>query len=78
MIPHIGVTQKTMEYFDLSDTMIPTDTIKAINEIALDQLADSRDTNREAQVDSEKTRAIIMTAQAHQVAFASEIDAPTE
>ena len=75
MIPHIGATQETMENIDPNDTMIPTDTIKAINRTALDQLIDFRDTNREAQANTETTRAIIMTSHAHQVVFASEIDA---
>ena len=48
MIPHIGVTQETLENIDPSDTVIPTDTIKTINETAFDRLIDSRDTNREA------------------------------
>ena len=45
MIPHIAVAQKIMENIDPSGMMIPTDTIKAMSEITLDQLIDSRDTN---------------------------------
>ena len=74
MIPHRGVTQETMENIDPSDKMIPTDLIKNINEIALDRLIDSKNTNHEARTDSETTRAIFMTAHAHHVVFASEID----
>ena len=55
--------------------MIHTDTITATNETAVNRLIDSRDTNREAQADSETTRTIFITAYAHQVVFASEIDA---
>ena len=69
MIPDIEVTREILENIDPSDIMIPTDTIKAINETALDQLADYRDTNRESQADPETDRAIIMTALAHQVVF---------
>ena len=78
MISHIGATQETMENIHPSDMMVPTDTIKAIKETALHQLTDSGDTNREAQGDSETTRAIVMTAQAHLVAFASGIDVHEE
>ena len=78
MTPHIRVAKETMENIDLSDMIIPTDTIKAIKKTALDQLLGSRDTNREAQADSETTRATVMTAHAHQVVFASEIDARIE
>ena len=74
MIPSKSVTQETMENIDPSDTIIPTDTIKTINETALERLINSRDTNREAQADSGAARAIVMTAHAHQVVFASEID----
>ena len=55
--------------------MILTDITKAINEIVIDRLIYFRATNREAQADSEATHAIFMTAHAHQVVFASKIDA---
>ena len=64
-----------MENIDSHDTKIPIAIIKVINGIALDCLIDSRDTNRKAQVDTETTRAIIMTAHVHQIVLASEIDA---
>ena len=63
-----------MGNIDHTNMIIPTESINAINETALDQLTDSRDMNREVQVDSETSRAIIMAAHAHQVIFVSDID----
>ena len=63
-----------MENIDPHDTLTPIDIFKAINGSAHEWLADSRDTNREAQADTETARSIIMTAHAQQVVFASEID----
>ena len=75
MIPHIRVTQETMKNIYPNYTGIPTDIIKAFNETAHNQLIDSRDTNHEARINSETTRVIVLTAHAHQVVFALEIDA---
>ena len=75
MILHTGTNREIMNNIDLYDTMTHIDILKAINGTTLDRLIDSRDTNREAQADTETTRAIIMTVHAHQVGFASEIDA---
>ena len=75
MIPRTGLTKEIMHNLDLHDTMTPIGIIKVINGTALDLLIDSRDTNHEAQVDTESARKIIMTAHAHKVVFASEIDA---
>ena len=70
MIPQTGVTQEIVESVDSHDTMALIDITKAINVTALDQLVDSKDTNREAQADIETTRKIIMTAHVHQVVSA--------
>ena len=70
MIPQIGVNQETIENVDTNDTPIPTDRIKAINETPHGRLIASRETNHQAQTDSETTRAIFLTAHAHQVVFA--------
>ena len=64
-----------MENIDPHGAMTPIDVIKLINGIFLDQLVDSRGTNREAQADTETTCAIIMTAHAHLIVFALEINA---
>ena len=74
MIPDIAVTQETMENIDPNDTVILTDIIKTINEITLNQLVDSRDTNLEARTYSETTRTIVLNAYALKVVFALEID----
>ena len=74
MIPHTGVTQEIMKNIDPQEKMTPIDIIKVINRTALDRLIDSRDTNREAQADTETTHAIVMTAHVHQVVSASRID----
>ena len=64
-----------MENIDPSDMMISADTIKAIHQTALDQLVDSRDTNRKALSDSETAREINMITHAQQVVFTSGLDA---
>ena len=74
MTLRIVVTQERMENIDPSDLMTPTDTIKAINETALDQLIDSSDTNREVKANSETTHAIDTNAHAHQVVLALDVD----
>ena len=74
MIPHIGVTQETIENIDPNDTMSPIDIIKAINETALDQLVESRNTSHEAWADSETTCAIVITSHTHHVFLALEIE----
>ena len=74
MIRHVGVIQGTLENINPNDTMIPTDKIKAIDETALDQLVDYRDTNREVPADSETTHAIGITSHADQIALTLEID----
>ena len=76
MILHIGVTQETMEITDPNNTMIPTDIVTFISKMIQDRLIASRDTNHEAQIDSEKTHAIVLTAYTDQVVFALEIDVP--
>ena len=58
MTPHIEVTQEIMENINLHDTMILTDTVKAINETVQDQLIAFRDINHEVRIDFETTRAI--------------------
>ena len=55
--------------------MTPIDIIKVINGTSFDRLIDSRDTNHEAQSGTKTTRAIIMTAHAHQIVFTSEKNA---
>ena len=75
MISHTGVTPEIMENIDPQDTMTPIDIVMVINVTALDRLINSRDTNREAQTDTETTLAIIMIAHAHQVVSSSKIDA---
>ena len=59
-----------MENIDSNDTMILADIIKVIRDTANNRLTVPRDTNHEARIDSEITRAISMTAQANQVVFA--------
>ena len=48
MIPQKGLTKETMENPDPNDTMIATDVVGDINDIALDRLIDSEYTNHEA------------------------------
>ena len=67
MIPQTGMTRDIMENIDHHDTMAPIDIIRAINGTALDRLVETRDTNRGAEANTETTRAIDMTAHAHQV-----------
>ena len=62
---HTGVTQEIMENIAPHITMTSIDIVKAINVSALDRIIDSRDTNREAYADTEKTHAIVMTAHAY-------------
>ena len=59
---------------DPNDTMTLTGIIKTINEIDNDRLIVSRDTNNEAQADSEVINAIYLTTHAHQVILALEVD----
>ena len=64
MIPHLGVSQRTMENIDTRDMMTPTVAIQPMNEIAPARLNDSRDTTREAQIDSESFCAVVTTGHA--------------
>ena len=73
MIPHVGVTQETMENTDPNNKTIHTDITNAINEITNGQPIASRDTNHEARIDSKTPRTIVLTAHAHQVVLALEI-----
>ena len=75
MTPHTGMTQETIVNIDPNDTMIPTDTINAINETVPDRRINSTDTNHEALADSETTHAIVTIFHAHQVVFALKTDA---
>ena len=75
MNPHTGVNQEIKENIDLHDTMTPIDILKVINVTTLDKLLDSRDTNHEAQADTETSHAIVMIAHVHQVISASKTDA---
>ena len=59
MILHVGVTQEAIDNIDSKDTMISTDIVKAINEIAHDRLIVFRDINHECRIDYETARAIV-------------------
>ena len=74
MNPHLGATQEIMENIDSDDTMLLIYITKVINVTAIDRLVDSGDLSREAQADTETTRAIIMNSHAHQLVSASETD----
>ena len=54
--------------------MISMDTIEPINETDHDKLFDSRDTIKEAQIDSEIVHAIVTITNAHVIVLASRID----
>ena len=64
MTPQKGLTQETMVSIDSNETIISTDIIKAIKEIALDGKIPFRYMNQKARIDSEIIREISLTAHA--------------
>ena len=68
-----GVIQETIENIDPSDTKIPAERIKLIDETTPNQSTASWDMNHEARADSKSTQANVLTNHTQKLVHALEI-----